>query len=33
MPMDVQTDQHDPIAHTQGFSCLKVETDDCDIIR
>ena len=31
--MDVQAGQHDPTAHAQGFSCLKGEADDHDVIR
>ena len=33
MPMDVQAGWHDSTAHVQGFSCLKREADDCDVIR
>ena len=32
MPMDVQAGWHDSTAHAQGFSHLKREADDCDII-
>ena len=31
--MDVQAGWHDYTVHVQGFSCLKKEADDCDIIR
>ena len=30
--MDFQADQHDFTAHAQGFSCVKREADDHDII-
>ena len=33
MPMDAQVGWHDPTAHVQGFSCLKGEADNHDIIR
>ena len=33
MPTDAQVGQHDSTAHAQGFSHLKREADDCDIIR
>ena len=29
---DVQAGQHDFAVHAQGFSCLKREADNCDII-
>ena len=31
--MDAHVGQHDSTAHAQGFSYLKEEADDCDIIR
>ena len=31
--MDAQAGQHDSTVHVQGFSCLKREADNCDIIR
>ena len=33
MPMDAQVGWCDPIAHVQGFSHLKAEADNHDIIR
>ena len=32
MLTDVQAGQHDSTVHAQGFSHLKREADDCDII-
>ena len=32
MPKDVQAGQHYSTVHAQGFSCLKREADDHDII-
>ena len=32
-PTDAQVVQHDSTGHVQGFSHLKEETDDCDVIR
>ena len=31
--MDVQVGQHNSTAHVHGFSHLKREADDCDIVR
>ena len=33
MLVDVQAGWHDSTEHAQGFSHLKREVDDCDIIR
>ena len=33
IPTDAQAGQHDSTAHAQGFSHLRREADNCDIIR
>ena len=33
MPMDVHAGWHDSTVHVQGFSHLKREADDHDVIR